>query len=295
MMTERTLSSAAKLRELFKRELPVVAPLALDPISARMAESAGFKALYLGGGTLGYLKAGTEANLSLTQMVQTGVEMRAATTLPIILDGTCGWGDPMHMHHTVSMAEAAGFAAIELEDQLIPRRAHHHIDIEHLIPAELMVQKIREAVAARRDPDFIIIARTNALRTDSMDEALRRAEAYKRAGADMLYVLQKQPNPEDLRTIGERLDGPLFFAMLAGLGSIGMTIPELGKLGFRIVSDGSTPFLARQKALRLAYEALAQGLTDPTIGNDYELETRHVHKAIDLQKLLDIELRTVER
>ena len=182
-------SGAARLRELIARDLPPVVPLVLDPISAKLAQGAGFEALYLGGGTLGYVKTCTEANLTLTQLAQTGLEIRAACDLPLILDGACGWGDPMHLHHTIAMSEAAGFAAIEIEDQLLPKRAHHHIGIEHLIPMDLMVHKIREAVAARRDPDFVIIGRTNACRTDGLDEALRRAEAYRRAGADMLLVL----------------------------------------------------------------------------------------------------------
>src|SRR5271165_3861695 len=167
---ETMMSTARRLREILDRQTPTVVPLALDPISARWAEAAGFEALYLGGGTMGYAKTATEANLSLTQMVQAGIEIGAVSRLPVILDGTSGWGDPMHIHHTMAMAEAAGFAAIEIEDQLVPRRAHHHIGIEHLIPAELMVQKIQEAVAARQDPDFVIIARTNALRSAGVDE-----------------------------------------------------------------------------------------------------------------------------
>jgi methylisocitrate lyase len=270
----------------------MVVPLATDPISARMAEAAGFEVLYLGGGTLGYLMTGTEANLSLTQMVQTGVEIHAATTLPVILDGTCGWGDPMHLHHTVSMAEAAGFAAIELEDQLVPRRAHHHIDLEHVIDAELMVQKIQEAVAARRDPDFMIIARTNAARSIGLDEAIRRARLYREAGADILYVLMKDPT--EATEIAERLDGPLVYAMLAGIDSIGMSVERLGELGYIFAIDGFTPFLASQRALRESYAALAGHQTDPTIGNDYFGERDLVHQTIDLDKLLKIELRTVE-
>jgi 2-methylisocitrate lyase-like PEP mutase family enzyme len=120
-------TGAARLRELIRREVPAVVPLVLDPISAKMAQAAGFEALYLGGGTLGYVKTCTEANLTLTQMAQTGLEIRAASDLPLILDGACGYGDPMHLHHTIAMAEAAGFAAIEIEDQLLPKRAHHHI------------------------------------------------------------------------------------------------------------------------------------------------------------------------
>jgi methylisocitrate lyase len=112
----------------------------------------------------------------------------------------------MHVRRTIAMSEAAGFAAIEIEDQLIPKRAHHHIGIEHMIPSELMEAKIRAAVAARRDPDFVIIGRTNALRSAGLDEALRRAEAYKRAGADMLYVSGRRA--DDLRALGERLRRP---------------------------------------------------------------------------------------
>ena len=85
----------------------------------------------------------------------------------------------MHLHRTINIVEAAGFAGIEIEDQLLPKRAHHHIGIEHMIPAELMTAKIREAVRARRNPSFIIIGRTNALRSSTMDDALNRAEAYR--------------------------------------------------------------------------------------------------------------------
>jgi 2-methylisocitrate lyase-like PEP mutase family enzyme len=285
-------SAAARLRELIAGEQPCVVPLVLDPISARLAQGAGFEALYLGGGTLGYVKTFTEANLTLTQMAQTGLEIRAACELPLILDAACGYGDPMHLRHTIATAEAAGFAAIELEDQLIPKRAHHHIGIEHLIPMDLMVHKIREAVAARRDPDFVVIGRTNACRSDGLDEALRPAGAYRRAGADMLLVLQKKP--EEVRAIGERLGGPLVYFMLGGVASMEMSLDEMGRLGYRIVCDAITPFYARHKALRLAYEALARHQPDPTIAGAYKEEDRHVLETIGLDAMLEIERRTVE-
>src|SRR5260370_11189454 len=196
-----------KLRPLMERELPAVVPLALDPLSAKTAEAAGFEALYVGGGAMGYVKTFSEANLSHHEMVVAAIDIRAACDLPLILDGTCGWGDPMHRHRTVALPEAAGFAAIEIEDQLMPRRAHHHIDIEHLIPTELMVHKVREAVAARQDENFVIIARTNACRTDDVDSALRRAEAYKAADADMLLVLPKTAGQAE--EIRRRIEGPL--------------------------------------------------------------------------------------
>jgi 2-methylisocitrate lyase-like PEP mutase family enzyme len=226
-------------------------------------------------------------------MAQAGLEIRAVCPRPLILDGQCGWGDPMHVRYSISMAEAAGFAAIELEDQLMPKRAHHHIGLEHLIPAELMIEKIRVAREVRRDPDFIIVARTNACRTDGLDEALRRAEAYQRAGADMLLVLPK--TPEQARAIGERIEGPLFYMMLGGVASIGMSMGELGSLGYRIVVDALTPFYARQRALRLCYAALAEGRKDTTVGDEFRVEDQFVYEAVGLDTLLDIERRTVER
>src|SRR5580765_8325889 len=138
--------------------LPVTAPLVLNPLMARMAQAAGFQAGYLGGGATGYLRVALEANLNLTEMCQAALDIGAVSTLPLIFDAACGYGDPMHMRRTVGMSEAAGFAAIEIEDQLVPKRAHHHIGIEHMIPVELMAAKVATAVAARRNPDFLIVA-----------------------------------------------------------------------------------------------------------------------------------------
>ena len=106
------------LRDRLSNTTPLCAPLVLNPLMAKIAESAGFEALYLGGGGLGYAKVVLEANLNLTEMVQAGIDIKAVTDLPLILDGAAGWGDPMHMHRTIGMAEAANFAAIEIEDQI---------------------------------------------------------------------------------------------------------------------------------------------------------------------------------
>src|SRR5947199_10524419 len=184
----------------------IIAPVALNPIMAKMAEEAGFKAIYLSGGTLGWVKCVTKANLTLPEMAEVALDMRAACKLPIVLDAGGGWGDPVHVHRTIALAEAAGFAAIELEDQLLPRRVEHHVGVDHLIPTELMLKKIAEAIAARTDPDFVIIARTNARRVYDLDEALRRAEAFHRSGADMLFVHTR--NAEEMRIVGARLPPP---------------------------------------------------------------------------------------
>lgn len=272
----------------------VFAPLVLNALMARMAEEAGFRAGYVGGGAQGFLSGATEANLSLTQMVHVGQEIRAHSELALVLDGTCGWGDAVHVRHTVRHAEAAGFQAIEIEDQVLPKRVHHHIGVEHLIPLDMMVAKIEEAVAARKDESFLVIARTNAARTQGLSEGLRRAEALRRAGADILLVMPAKP--EDLATIGARLPPPLMYMLpTGGIAAVGMTIEELSGLGFRLVVDPATPLLAMSRSLRRSYAALARRDVDPTIGLDGLAEEQAIFRTIGLEDLLAVERRTTER
>ena len=281
------------LKRLLAGGVPVFAPLVLNPLMARLAAATGFPALYLGGGSMGYLNCFTEANLTLTEMAHAGLDIRAACDLPLILDGACGWGDPMHLRRTIPMAEEAGFAAIEIEDQILPKRAHHHVGIEHLIDADLMTAKVAEAVAARRSDAFLIIARTNAVRDISMDEALRRGEAMKRAGADMLFITARRP--EEHRIIAERLPGPLMYMFLPGGAEDQIPVPELYRMGFHLFVDPVTPLLAMHRALRDSYVALHAGRPDPLVGEDPRGEQDRMHATIRLESLLAIERRTVER
>jgi methylisocitrate lyase len=283
------------LRALMQGPLPVTAPLVLNPLMARMVEAAGFPAGYLGGGATGYQKVSLEANLNLTEMCQAALDIGAVSSLPLILDGACGYGDPMHMHRTVGMSEAAGFVGIEIEDQLVPKRAHHHAGIEHMIPAELMAGKVQAAVAARRNPDFVIIARTNAVRASTMDDALRRGELYKKAGADVL-LLSMAHRPEQLRAIAERLEGPLMYLTgRGGLAGLGMTLADLGGLSYRIVADPSTPLLAAYEAWQRTYAELRGGFGAGAPTRDWRPLERDMLGVIGLEKLLAVERATVEK
>jgi 2-methylisocitrate lyase-like PEP mutase family enzyme len=283
------------IRALMQRPLPVTAPLVLNPLMARMVEAAGFPAGYLGGGSTGYQKVALEANLNLTEMCQAAIEIGAVSSLPLILDGACGYGDPMHMHRTIGMSEAAGFAAIEIEDQLVPKRAHHHVGLEHIIPAELMAAKVREAVAARRSPDFLIIARTNGMRASTMDDALRRGELYRKAGADVL-LLSMAHQPEQLRKIAERLGGPLMYLSgRGGLAGLGMTLADLGGLGYKIVADPVTPLLAAYEAWKRTYADLVDGFGAGKPTRDWGPLEHDMLGVIELEKLLAVERATVEK
>lgn len=281
-------------KEMLAQKKTYLAPAVFNPLAAKLAKAAGFEMLYLSAGVLGYVKCNLEANMSLPELVQAGVEMRAASGLPLILDGACGFGDPMHMHHTVALSEAAGFCAIEIEDQLLPKRAHHHIGVEHMIPQELMVAKVREAVAERRNPDFAIIARTNGVRSSSMDDALRRAESYRKAGADVIYISPR--TPEEARTIAQRLPGPFMFSVPGeDVHKFGVPLAELGTLGYRILTV-TTPIYAYHRAMQQTYRSIADGTANPVMaGTTRKAEQAALHDTIGLDALLAIEKATVEK
>jgi 2-methylisocitrate lyase-like PEP mutase family enzyme len=267
------------LRQLIGGDELIVAPVALNPIMARLAEEAGFKAVYMSGGSLGWYKCVTEANITLPEMAQVAVDMRAACKLPIVLDAGGGWGDPMHIQRTIALSEAAGFAAIEIEDQ---------------VPTEFMVEKVKAAVAARTDPDFIVVARTNARRLHGLDDALRRGEAFKKAGADMVFVFTR--NADEMRTVAERVAPPLMtFAPADGFAEFPLKERDLAALGYRLAASSGTAFAAMVKAVRQSYQCLAQGKIDPFIGKgNVEKEMKAAAATAGLERLLEIERRTMK-
>ena len=283
------------LKALIEKSDPVITTLVSNPLMAKLAEQAGFNALYLGGGMLGYTKVFLEANLNITDLVQIGIEIRSASQLPLILDGATGFGDPMHMHRTIPFAESAGFEAIEIEDQIIPKRAHHHADIEHMIPKQLMVEKIKESINARRNNDFLIIARTNGIRSTSLSDALDRGKAYKDAGADVLMLSPR--NREELLAISNNLEGP--FQLLVpngGLTSLETDRNELGSLGFKILIDASQPMLVALRAWKTFYETMDDNFQSPMLSKeDASYWSEELKNVVELQKLLEIETRTVEK
>jgi 2-methylisocitrate lyase-like PEP mutase family enzyme len=289
-----TTGQTATLRELIAGNQLVVAPVVLNPIMARLAEAAGFKAVYLSGGSLGWYKGVTEANITMPELAQVAVDMRTVCKLPIVLDAGGGFGDPVHLHRTIALTEAAGFAAIEIEDQLLPRRFEHHAGIDHLVPTEFMVKKLAEALAARSDPDLVIIARTNARRVGGLDDALRRAEAFHKAGADMLFVYTR--SAEELRTVAERLPPPLMtFAPPDGFAEFALSPREMAALGYRLAASSGTAFAAMHKAVKQSYECLAQGTLDPFLGRGgAEKEMKAAQATCDFPRFLDIERRTMK-
>lgn len=287
-------SPARHLRHLLTAHKAHVAPAVFNPLSALLADQAGFPMLYLGGGTLGYLKCCLEANLGISELCQAGIEIRSVSDKPLILDAAAGFGDPMHVRHTMQMAQAAGFAAIEIEDQILPKRAHHHVGIEHMVPQELMVAKIEEAVRARRDADFVIIARTNGVRQTGMDDAIRRALAYKAAGADVIYIGAR--SPDEARRIAAEVPPPFMFSLPGhGTTAAGLSLTELGALGFRILASSISAY-AFHRAMKRSYECLLRGQPDPIFdGTTHHAEQEALHHTIGMDAMLAVERATVEK
>ena len=285
----------AKLRDMIAGPEPVLAPLVLNPLMAKLAENAGFRALYLGGGATGYLKIYLEATLTVTEMCQAAIEIGAATPLPLIFDAAAGFGDPMHMRRTIAMSEAAGFQAIEIEDQWLPKRAHHHVGLEHMVEKEIMAAKVAEAVRARRGEDLLIVARTNAVRASNMDDALVRVEAYRAAGADLLLLSPR--NAEEARFIAERLGGPLMYlASPGGMADIGISTQEMADMGWKIIADPQTQFLALYERSKALYREMAASFSSTAhTPEGWRALQDELHEDIDLEVLLDIERRTVEK
>lgn len=186
-------SPGARLREALSEGM-VAAPGACDPFTARLIARAGFTTLYLGGNALGLSLAKGQPIVTLTETVAHSSAIVLATGLPLIVDAGAGFGSPTHVLRTVRELEHAGVAALHIDDQPYPKSPGYHRGDGGLAPVEEMEQRLRAAVAARRDRDLLLIARTDALRVSGLDEALDRARAYRAAGADAVIILDLGPD-----------------------------------------------------------------------------------------------------
>lgn len=238
----------------------IVAPGIHDGVSARLADRMGFDCLYMTGygsvaSSLGLPDAGLA---SYTQMLDRVAMIARTVRTPFIADGDTGYGGLLNVAHAVRGYEAAGAGAIQLEDQVFPKKCGHTPN-RRVIPAEDMVRKIRVAAESRTSRDFLIVARTDARTEHGLDEALRRAELYGKAGADILFV--ESPESEDeMRTICERVDKPLLANMVEGGRTPVKSREVLEQLGYRIAIFPVTALLAATEAMAAAYAALkAQG------------------------------------
>jgi 2-methylisocitrate lyase-like PEP mutase family enzyme len=244
------------LRARLAQKQLLVAPGVFDGISARIADQMRFEALYMTGyGTVASHLGLPDAGIAtFTDMVGRVAVIANITTTPLIADGDTGYGGLLNVQQTVRGYEAAGAIAIQIEDQEFPKKCGHMLG-RRVVPIEDMVDKIRVAAASRDDNNFLIIARTDARTTLGLDEALRRAEAYAQAGADILFV-ESPESVEEMRTIGSSFDLPLVANMVEGGRTPLLDRKTLEEIGYSISIFPSFGFLAAGEALRSAYARL---------------------------------------
>ena len=251
--------SASKRRafaERLKQKKLIVAPGVFDGISAKIADRMGFECLYMTGygvvaSHLGLPDAGIA---TYTEMSNRVAQVSSITQTPLVADGDTGYGGLLNVRHTVRGYEAAGACAIQLEDQEFPKKCGHMLG-RRVIAREDMAAKIKVAAESRSSKDFLIIARTDARTTLGLDEALRRAETYLRAGADLLFV-ESPESVEEMQRIGKAFDVPLVANMVEGGRTPVLTAAELEEIGYRFAIFPAVGFLAMGAALERAYSGL---------------------------------------
>lgn len=241
-MKDKAVSKNPTVRQRLRARLTsgplIVAPGIYDAYGARFVEQAGFEAVYMtGNGVSASLLGRPDVGLAdLTLITGHAHRVAACVDIPLICDADTGYGNAVNVRHTVQQFESAGVTAIHLEDQLAPKRCGHLPGSRPVVSMEEHVGKIEAALAARRDPDFIIIARTDAASGLGIDEAIRRGKAYRQAGADVVFV-ELKGSPDvigELQRVTAEIDAPCL-VNVEEAGKVGeLTAAELEQLGFRI-------------------------------------------------------------
>jgi len=229
------MRKTTELRQLFESDELLVAPGAHDALTARVIENTGFPAVYM----TGYGQAASHLGrpdiglMSMTEMVARARNIAAVVDIPVIADADTGFGNAINVIRTIREYEGANVAAIQLEDQVLPKRCGHMLGRE-VVPVAEMVTKIKAAAAARTDQDFMIVARTDARTLLGIDAALDRAKAYEDAGADVIFV-ESPENIEEMYKINEVLTKPTLANMVEGGRTPMLPNSKLKEIGYSIV------------------------------------------------------------
>ncbi len=267
----------------------VVAPLALDALSAALAKRVGFDAVYLGGGGLGYQRGVTEALLTATELSEATRAITERVDVQVVVDGGIGFGDPVHLARTIRLLEDAGAAAVEIEDQVAPKRVHHHKGVEHLVSSVEMADRIKVAVDARRNSDFLIIARCNAFAHEGTALTLERLAVYADAGADLLMPIVR--SDEQFAAASASTQLPLA-AMVIG---VGRPAREMLVAGYALAVDPMSAQVLAYRAMQSGYEGMRNGNGFGMTSQDVLKVVREMGDTISIEALYDIESRTTER
>jgi 2,3-dimethylmalate lyase len=256
LTTKTGAQKRAELKARFKKGHLICAPGVYEMVSAKIADSMGFEALYMTGyGTVASHLGLPDAGLaSYADMVSRVAQFASITDTPLICDGDTGYGGLLNVMHTVRGYETAGACAIQLEDQEFPKKCGHMLG-RRVIPAQDMVDKIKVACETRTDNNFLIIARTDSRTVHGFDEAMRRMEQYARAGADLLFIESPESEAE-MRTLGRAFDLPLVANMVEGGRTPVLSAQALQEIGYELAIFPATAFLAASAAIQSVYSSI---------------------------------------
>ncbi len=265
------MSTRKKLKELVAAKRGVIVPGAFNALSARVIADLGFEAIYVTGAGVTNMWFGMpdQGFMGLAEIADHTARIRDAVEVPLIVDADTGFGNALNVYHTVRTLERAGADCIQLEDQVAPKRCGHFAG-KDVISTEEAVSKIKAAVDARRDPDFLIMARTDAAAVHGFEAAVERAQKSAEAGADILFV-EAVTTADEIRALPQRLATPQLMNMVIGGKTPIFNADELGQLGFGIVLYANAALqgavMGMQKALTVLRDEKAvlesSGLVTP--------------------------------
>lgn len=249
------MKRTTRLRKLLESPELLVVPRVHDALGARVAEVCGFQAVQVSGfGVAAALLGKPDVGLlTMSEMVMMTRYIAQAVDIPVMTDGDTGYGNALNVYRTVQEFEAAGAAGVNLEDQVFPKKCGH-MDGKFVISQEEMVKKIQAAVDARKDPDFIICARTDAIAVYGIEEAIRRGNAYADAGADLIFM-EAPESIEQVERVIREVKAPVTVNLAMGGKTPHLSLETLQRLGAARVSVGGTYFIAAQ-AFKQAHEIL---------------------------------------
>ena len=282
------MRATAKLRQLLQEPGIIVAPGAYDCLTARIIEEAGFPAVYMTGAGTSVARLGFPdlALATMTEMTANAADIAASVAVPVIADVDTGYGGVLNVRRTVRKYQQAGVAAIHIEDQEFPKRCGH-LDNKRVIPAEEMVAKIRAAVEARTDENFLIIVRTDALAVTGWDDTMNRCEKYIQAGAEALFV-EALRTPEEAQRAVESLPVPLLYNFVETGKSPLIAAPELEQMGFKLVIFPVSALLTVTGVVgKLMRELKDKGTTAGMLDQMVSLE--HCFNLVGLSEMLSLD------
>ena len=282
-----------RLRQMLNDPGIIVAPGAYDCLTAKIIEREGFPAVYMTGAGTSVSRLGVPdlGLASVSEMTANAADIAASVGVPVIADADTGYGGTLNVRRTIRQYERAGVAGVHVEDQESPKRCGH-LDDKRVVPTEEMVRRLRAAVDARTDDDFVIIARTDALAVTDWDDTMARCEAYLEAGADVLFV-EALRTPEQAAQVVSSFDVPMLYNFIETGKSPRLSASELEEMGYKIVIYPVSAFtMVAEMVTRLMRELKERGTTERMLDTMIDLE--ECFDMVGLREMLSIDAAYAE-